>query len=133
VHDSGLGRCQIKENGGVASMRRESRNRFLRTWAPPSTLRSYSIVGIVDEVHTSKPLQLGWRKQQLYSIDQDSQMIAEEAIIPGARFLGVAKGDHWALALPFYEHPKYRKKVDRNKFPRTALLEAIVRFIDSGS
>jgi hypothetical protein len=135
LRDSGLGRCEIEEHGGVASMRRESRNAFLRTWAPPDTLRSYSIVGIVDRAHTSKPLRLGWDKQQLYSIDQDSQMIAEEAIIPGARFLGVAKGDHWALALPLYEHPnaEYRKKVDWNKFPRTALLEAIVRYIDSGS
>jgi hypothetical protein len=135
VRDSGLGRCEIEENGGVASMRRQSRNAFLRTWAPPPQLRSYSIVGIVDEEHTSKPLLLGWRKQQLYSIDQDSQMIAEEAIIPGARFLGVAKGDHWALAIPFFEHPNpdYRKKVNWNKFPRTALLEAIVRYVDSGA
>ena len=135
VRDSGLGKCEIKENGGVASMRRESRNAFLRTWSPPQGLHSYSIVGIVDEQHTSTPLLLGWRRQHLYSIDQDSQMIAEEAIIPGARFLGVARGDHWAMALPFFEHAnaEYRKKVNWNRFPRTALLEAIVRYVDSGT
>ena len=62
-------------------------------------------------------------------------MIAEEAIIPGARFLGVARGDHWAMALPFFEHAnaEYRKKVNWNRFPRTALLEAIVRYVDSGT
>ena len=61
-------------------------------------------------------------------------MVAEEAIIPGARFLGVARGDHWALALPFSEHPNpdVVKRVDKNRFPRAALLEAIVRFVDSG-
>jgi hypothetical protein len=76
-----------------------------------------------------------WQLQSTYSIDQDSQMIAEEAIIPGARFLGAAKGDHWALALPFWEHPNQtiRRKVDHNRYPRTVLLEAIVRYVTSGA
>jgi hypothetical protein len=134
LRDSGLGECEITEMGGVANMRREARHEFLRRWSPPPALRCYSVVGVVDKKQTSKPLRLGWSVQSQYSRDQDSQMIAEEAIIPGATFLAYAKGDHWAVALPFYEHPnrKFRKKVDRNRFPRTALLEAIVRFVDTG-
>jgi hypothetical protein len=135
VRDSGLGDCRIEDGGGIDSMRRESRNAFLRTWHPPSSLRTYSLVGVVDKDQTSKPLHTTYELQSLYSIDQDSQMVAEEAIIPGARFLGAAKGDHWALALPFWEHPNpdIKKKVDKNKFPRTALLEAIVRYVTSGA
>ena len=66
-----------------------------------------------------------------YSQDQDSQVVAEEGILPGADFLGIAKGDHWALAVPFSDHPDpaIRKAVDRNRFPRVALLEALVRFV----
>jgi hypothetical protein len=62
-------------------------------------------------------------------------MVAEEAVIPGARFLGIAKGDHWALALPLSEHqnPEIGRKVDRNRYPRIALLEAIVRYLVSGA
>jgi hypothetical protein len=134
VRDSGLGNCRIEENGGIASLRRPVRYAFLRHWTPPPTLRSFSIVGVVDREHTSPPLRFMWTLQSLYSIDQDSQMIAEEAVIPGARFLGVAKGDHWALALPLSEHPdkNVRKRVGpQNRYPRTALLEAIVRYVES--
>ena len=68
-----------------------------------------------------------WTRVSYYSADQDSQMVAEEAMMPGARYLGVAKADHWALALPFTEAGHTR--VDHNKFPRTALLEALVRYV----
>jgi len=135
VRDSGLDNCRIEDAGGIDSMRRDVRNAFLRMWRPVSTLRTYSLVGVVDKDHTSKPLRTMWELQSLYSIDQDSQMVAEEAIIPGARFLGAAKGDHWALALPFWEHPNQtiQKRVDWNRYPRTALLEAIVRYVTSGA
>jgi hypothetical protein len=135
VRESGLGNCRIEEAGGIDSMRRDKRNAFLRTWRPDPSLRTYSLVGVVEKKETSKPLHTMWELQSLYSIDQDSQMVAEEAIIPGATFLGAARGDHWALALPFSEHPNpdIRKKVDKNPFPRTALLEAIVRYVTSGA
>jgi hypothetical protein len=132
VRDSGLGNCRIEEHGGIASTSRRARNEFLRQWTPPQTLRSYSLAGVVDRSHVSKPLRTMWNLQSLYSLDQDSQMVVEEAIIPGARFLGVANGDHWALALPFSENPdpRVRAKVNHNAFPRVALLEAIVRYAD---
>jgi hypothetical protein len=132
VEDSGLGDCRIEDRGGIDSMRRANRNAFLRQWTPPAELRSYSIVGVADKDHVSRPLRTMWKLESNYSLDQDSQMTAEDAIIPGARFLGVALGDHWALALPFSEHPdpRIRARVDHNRFPRVALLEAIVRFVD---
>ena len=129
VEDSGIGKCDIQDAGGLRSLTREERFRFLGTWNPPQALRSFSVVGVVPKAKTSKALHFLWERVNYYSLDEDSQVIAEEGIIPGARFLGVAKGDHWALALPFYElnDSKVRREVDQNRFPRTALLEAIVR------
>jgi hypothetical protein len=46
----------------------------------------------------------------------------------GRLVLGIAKGDHWAVALPFFEAGNML--VTRNRFPRTALLEAIVRIVN---
>jgi hypothetical protein len=128
---SGLSNCQITDEGGIDSLRRGVRYKALQSWRPPASLRTYSIVGVTSRKQTSSVLHTMWDRNAYYSIDQDSQMIAEEAIIPGAAFLGVAKGDHWALALPFSEHPveRIRKGVDQNAFPRTALLEAIVRYV----
>ena len=128
---SGLGDCQITDEGGIDSLRRHARYKALQDWRPPASLRTYSVVGVTSRTETSSVLHTMWDRNAYYSLDQDSQMIAEEAIIPGAAFLGTAKGDHWALALPFSEHPvqQIREGVDRNSFPRTALLEAIVRYV----
>jgi hypothetical protein len=128
---SGLGNCPITDEGGIDSLRRRVRYDALQGWHPPASLRTYSVVGVTSRDDTSSALHTMWDRNAYYSIDEDSQMIAEEAIIPGAVFLGVAKGDHWALALPFSEHPvkRIRDGVNRNLYPRTALLEAIVRYV----
>ena len=117
--------CGITDEGGIGSLRRDVRYRALRAWNPPATLRSYSLAAVSTLNQTSKPLHTMWKTNAIYSIDQDSHIIAEEAIIPGSQFLGVAHGDHWAVALPMSNYPK----VDWNRFPRTALLEAIIRHV----
>jgi hypothetical protein len=126
---SGLGRCEIVDHGGIESLSRKVRYDALRAWNPPPTLRSFSIVAVSSEKNTSKPLHTMWERNSFYSIDQDSHIIAEEAIVPGSEFLGTVNADHWAIALPMSEHPLTKDKVDRNPFPRTALLEAIVRYV----
>jgi hypothetical protein len=134
ARQSGLGTCPIDSYDGMRSLRREVRYKFLTEWRPPESLRSFSIVGVVPEDQTSTVLRSMWRRLEYYSVDHDSQVVAEEAVIPNARYLGVAKGDHWALALPFSEHPdeNLRRRVSHNRFPRTALLESVVRFIHAG-
>ncbi len=121
--------CDIEDRGGIGSLRRDLRYRALAAWKPPATLRSYSLSAVSTLAQTSTPLHAMWRTNEIYSIDQDSHIIAEESIIPGSEFLGVAHGDHWAVALPMSEHPRTKEKVDQNAFPRTALLESIVRYV----
>jgi hypothetical protein len=131
VRQSGLGSCTIKDEGAIQSLNRATRYQFAREWTPPPTLRRFSLVGVVDEPHTSSVLRVMRNRLALYSQDQDSQVIADEGVLPGADFLGVAKGDHWALAVPFSDQtdPHIRNAVDHNTFPRVALLEALVRFV----
>jgi hypothetical protein len=131
VRRAGLGHCAIKDHGGIDSLRRSVRYDAVRKWQAPASLRMYSVVGVTSRAQTSPVLHTMWDRNSYYSIDQDSQMIAEEAIIPGAVFLGVARGDHWALALPLSDHPNagIRDRMKKNRFPRTALLEGIVRYV----
>ena len=83
----------------------------------------------------SQVLEVPWGALHVYSLDEDSQMIADDAIVPGGRFLAVARAGHWAVALPFDEttDPEERRRalkaVDRNTYPRAALLEAILRMV----
>ena len=77
----------------------------------------------------------GARRSRLgpYAKEHDSHIMEWEAIVPGGRFLGRAKGDHSAVAMPFYGNPKVKKRalkiIDRNRFPRPALIEAAVRIV----
>ena len=106
---------------------REVRQSFLRQ--NPMPVPSYSIVGATSLDETSSVLKPSWKRLSVHARDQDGLMIAWEAVLPGARYLGSARADHWAIALPFEESEQTLKGIDRNHFPRDALLEAIVRYV----
>jgi hypothetical protein len=122
--------CRLESLDGVNSLRRSVRRDFLTN--PKTKLpRSYSIAAKSTYRTTSRVLQSGWKQLSAYSIDQDSQVIRDDAMVPGGQFLGTALGDHWAVALPFEEthDPVLKHFVDRNIFPRTDLIESVVRFV----
>lgn len=119
--------CPGNVQDGIHSLTRELRLRFLRE--NPLPIPGYSIVAASALDETSSILRAAWRRLSIYAKEQDSQVVAWEAVLPGGKYLGAARADHWAIALPFEESPQPPKAVDRNHFPRDALLEAIVRFV----
>jgi pimeloyl-ACP methyl ester carboxylesterase len=123
-------RCEMGDASGLKSLRRSVRQAFLRDHPRP-LVPTYSLVAVSTKATTSRALRSSWRKLSRFSLDQDSQVIASEGVPPGARFLGVLKGDHWAVAMPFElgNHALIGRLVDRNHFPRTALLEAAIRIV----
>jgi hypothetical protein len=126
-----LPQCTIANlNDGINTLRRETRINFLIDHAA-GLPRAYSVAAVSTYQTTSKVLQNSWKQLSTYSIDQDSQVIRDDAAVPGGAFLGTALGDHWAVALPFSEvhNPLFDAVIDRNRFPRTALLEAMIRFV----
>ena len=50
--------------------------------------------------NTSRILLGLWQYQSYFSLDQDTHVIADEAVLPGSDFLATANGDHWAVASP---------------------------------
>jgi hypothetical protein len=62
---------------------------------------------------------------------EDGQLLKEDAILPDARLLGAAMADHCAIALPFQTsgQKEWSAGMDKNHYPRAALLEAIVRYV----
>src|SRR5206468_9277497 len=105
------------------------RQQFLRQ--NPTPVAAYSIVGATSLDETSAALRPSWKRLSAYAREQDGEVVAWEAVLPGARYLGIARADHWAIALPFEESAQPPKAIDRNHFPRDALLEAIVRYVSS--
>jgi|RhiMethySRZTD1v2_1073278.scaffolds.fasta_scaffold01575_14 pimeloyl-ACP methyl ester carboxylesterase len=130
----GLPSCVVpgKSTGpnAIDSMRRENRQKFL---ADHERLKvsAFSISAVSTKDNTSKILQGLWDHVAPFAQEQDSHIVEREAIVPGGQFLGRALGDHWAVAFPFDPNPKVSagalRVIDKNRFPREALIEAAVR------
>ncbi|MGE5243938.1 MAG: hypothetical protein ACM3SQ_06900 [Betaproteobacteria bacterium] len=119
--------CPGNQADGMHSLLRDVRLRFLRE--NPLPVHAYSIVASSQAADTSSALRQSWKSLSIYAADEDGVMLAWDAVLPEATFLGSLKADHWAVALPFDAAPKPPKSIDQNRFPRDALLEALVRYV----
>jgi len=127
-----IGECELGDGRGYQSLGRPTRQRFFRDHLTDvNRLRSYSISAVASREDTSRILQPLWDYQARFSIDQDTHVIADDAVVPGATFLAQANGDHWAVASPveLSDSRWLRERADRNHYPRAALLEAALRVI----
>lgn len=120
-------RCPGNQADGAHSLLRDVRLRFLRE--NPLPVPGYSIVAASDATDTSTALGAAWKSLSIYAANEDGVLLAWDAILPESTFLGSLKADHWAVALPFDAAGRPPKGIDRNRFPRDALLEALVRYV----
>jgi hypothetical protein len=122
-------RCDVGDNRGLLSVRREVRQKFLRdhskSFREGTFPTVYSVVAVSDEKTTSRIFKGNWRRLAAFDRKQDGQIIASDAIFPRGVFLGTLKADHLAVALPF-EYAKrgrlrrpaiawLRREVDKTK------------------
>ena len=125
-----FGQCEGDLTAAFRSLRRDERRNFLAAHPEP-VVPSYSVAAVADQGTTSKMLLENWQLLNIYDVQHDSQVIKDDAIVPGGRYLGTVRADHFAVALPFefLKDAEILKMVDKNHFPRTALLEALLRFV----
>ncbi len=125
-----LGECEGELSAAFRSLRHDERQAFLSSYPDP-IVPTYSLATVSDKSNTSKMLLDNWQILAAYDSQQDSQLTKFDALVPGGVYLGSARADHWAVALPFEDlkDPEIAKLVDKNHYPRTALLEALVRFV----
>jgi hypothetical protein len=121
--------CPVGERN-FRSLSRQERQQFLRMhWQELARVPSYSLTTVSTPDRTSRVLQPLWQQLSIYGVDEDSQMAQPEQVTPGAVYLGIARADHWAVALPLEQDPSLRDLANRNHFPRAAILEALLRFV----
>ena len=131
VHFPGA-QCDSGDGQAVASLRPAVRNAFLAANPLPGDLRYYSLVTLPTEDRISRVLEGGHRKLSRISPLNDGQLIYSDQIIPGSRLLAFLNADHWAAVLPIHREHRLvaATLVTRNDYPREALLETLMRFID---
>jgi hypothetical protein len=128
--------CDPGDGGGIESLRRSSRVRWLANHALPLSVRYYSLVALPAPDRVSAILRPGYRQIAHVDPRNDGQMIWADAIVPGGALLGYANADHWAVALPIVRMmpPGLRSLaaglLNCNAFPREVLLEAVVRHVE---
>lgn len=128
--------CDVGDGAGIESLRRSERAASMARFVAADGFRAYSVAAVSDATTTSDVLRDGWNRLRVHSLEQDGQIIHDDAIVPRGIYLGIAKGDHWAVALPFEDLPADDPRaralgaaVNRNHFPRTALFEACLRYV----
>lgn len=122
--------CQGDMAVGFKSLSKIVRGQFLANYPNPF-VPTYSIIAASDKNNTSKALLQTWQLLFTYDPLQDGQLTRQDAIIPGSTYLGVAKGDHFAVALPFDKSTDATIKtgMDKTRYPRGALIESLLRFV----
>jgi hypothetical protein len=122
-------RCEDGDRGALASLHRRPRLEFLRRHPAPM-VPTYSLVAVSRPQNTSRLFLRSRRELDRVDVDNDGQLLAADAVVPGAVYLGAALADHFAVAVPFAGAGlPWTQLVDRNIYPRAALLEAIIRFV----
>ena len=125
-------KCKSGDKGGVESLRPSVRRAWLAENPLPAELRYYSLVTFPEPKRISRVLQSSYRKLAAIDGRNDSQVIFYDEVIPGSTLMGYLNADHWAVAVPVARSHKTVGDlfITENAYPREALLEALLRFIE---
>lgn len=124
--------CTEGDGHAVESLRPAVRRQWLEDNPLPDSLRYYSLVTLPMPGQVSSVLKSTQKKLSAVDPRNDSQVIFYDQVIPGSTLMGYLNADHWAIAVPIAEaHPFIgRHLVDKNDYPRQAILESVLRFIE---
>lgn len=124
--------CTEGDGHAVESLRPAVRRQWLADNPLPDSVRYYSLVTYPEPDRISSVLKSTNKKLSAVDSRNDSQVIFYDQVIPGSTLLGYLNADHWAIAVPVAEaHPFIgRHFVDKNEYPRQAIAEAVLRYIE---
>jgi hypothetical protein len=124
--------CGPGDGGAVASLRPAIRRAWLAQNALPRELPYYSVVTFPDPNRISAILTGSYNTLARIDGRNDSQVIFYDQVVPGSILLGYLNADHWAVAVPINRtHTTIASMlVTNNAYPREALLEAVLRFVE---
>ncbi len=127
--------CSEGDGKGLASLTPHRRQNWLAANPLPDTIPYFSVVALPEKERISSALQTTWRKLAFVDPRNDSQVIFYDQVIPGSTLLAYLNGDHWAVAVPIARSHRFfgSTLVDENDYPREALFEAILRYVEEAT
>jgi hypothetical protein len=124
--------CRSGDGGAVQSLRPDVRMKWLAQNPLPRDVRYYSLVTFPQPERISSILKGSYGKLSRIDPRNDSQVIFYDQVVPDSVLVGYINADHWALAVPIARaHSTIGSLlVTQNAYPREALLEALLRFVE---
>jgi dienelactone hydrolase len=124
--------CTPGDGGALESLRPATRKAWLAQHPLPAEIPFYSLVAYPRPERVSFVLKLSYHTLARIDARNDSQMLFYDQVIPGSTLLGYVNADHWAMAVPIARAHQAlgATLVNHNDFPREALLEALLRFVE---
>ena len=103
---------------------------WLATNPLPLQVRYYSITGFTTRNHVARLLVPAWKMLNRADVRNDGQVVAADAVIPGATLLGLANADHWGIAETIESVRTFlADRPDPTPFPLEQLFVAMIRFV----
>jgi hypothetical protein len=124
--------CGAGDGGAVESLRPGTRKAWLAAHALPREVPFYSLVAYPQPDRISLILKSSYNQLSRIDARNDSQVIFYDQVVPGGTLLGYLNADHWAVVVPFARTHSMIASLfaTRNAYPREALLEAVLRFVE---
>jgi len=124
--------CASGDGGALESLRPATRKAWLAMNPLPDDVPYYSLVTYPHPDRISSILSSSYKKLSRVDARNDSQVVFYDQVIPRSALIAYVNADHWALAVPVARtHATIGSMfVDQNDYPREALLEAIMRFVE---
>jgi hypothetical protein len=116
----------------MRSLRTDIATQWLASNVLPAHVRYYSLASFTTLEHVARGLVATWKFLNQTDLRNDGQVIATDAVIPGATLLGYANADHWGIATTIESvHTYLGARPDPTLFPQETLLTSIVEFVSA--
>jgi hypothetical protein len=124
--------CSPGDGGGVESLRPAIRRAWVEENQLPRDIPYYSLVTLPQAGRISSVLKPSYRKLSKEDPQNDGMVLARDQIIPGSTLIAYVNADHWAVSVAIARsHPVVGSTlVTRSDYPREALAEAVLRFVE---
>jgi hypothetical protein len=125
-------KCEAGGGAALENLRTGYRRAWLAANPLPQDFPYYSVVTYPELARISSVLKGSYDKIAKVDGRNDSQMIFYDQVIPGSSLVAYVNADHWSLAVPINRSHSTVGSLftTENAYPREALFEAIVRFVE---
>jgi hypothetical protein len=123
-------KCSPGDGGVLESLSPAVATEWLATNPLPLHVRYYSITGFTTRQHVARLLVPAWKILNKTDVRNDGQVVAADAVIPGATLLGFANADHWGIAETIESvRTFFADRPEPRPFPLEQLFVAMIRFV----